>query len=86
MVAVHRASYDDTVSGVWYKGGVSECFERKECLEQGCNMWPLFINDIKNHLSWGCLFRQTSVNILLYTDDVVQLALTANSLMSIDNN
>jgi hypothetical protein len=90
MLTALRALYDRTEAGVWFQNCVTESFETRTGLRQGCICSPLlfclFINDMADGLFGGCVFGQTRVNILLYADDVVLIAPTAASLQIMINN
>lgn len=81
--------YVGTTAGVWCKEGVTESFETKMGLRQGCILSPLmfslFINDLPEVLEGGCSFGTTRVNMLMYADDIVIMSPTAAGLQHMMN-
>jgi hypothetical protein len=84
FVKILQNLYEGTNVSVWCKNGLTNGFESKIGLKQGCvispNLFSLFINDLPDFLEGGCFFGGRRVNILMYADDVVLLAPTATVL------
>jgi exonuclease III len=70
--------YKGTKAGVWCKEGVTEFFDTRVGLRQGCSLSPLmfalFVNDLPEALGGGCNLGGIKVNVLLYADDIVILS------------
>ena len=66
----------------------SEPFPHTKDVQQGCNLSPLlfslFMNDLegflKSHSSGFCTLNNCMLQLLMYADDLVLLADTANAL------
>lgn len=84
MLAVLRNLYKGTTASVWCREGVTEEFDTKVGLRQGCVLSPLlfslFVNDLPEALEGGCNVGGRRVNVLLYADDIVLMAPTAACL------
>lgn len=73
-----RALYENTTTCVWNGDKVSESFETKYGIKQGCNISPLlfslFIDDLQDVLLGGIEFAGVTIKLLLYADDIVLIA------------
>lgn len=70
--------YNRTITTVWNGDTLSEYFETKSGVRQGCLMSPLlfalYINDMHEELGGGFWIDELQMRILMYADDVVILA------------
>jgi hypothetical protein len=70
--------YDGTESSVWNGENLSNYFETKSGVKQGCLLSPLifalFLNDLHEELGYGINIEGTNIRLLLYADDIVILA------------
>ena len=72
------ALYSDTQSAVWNGSRLSDYFETKSGVKQGCLLSPLlfalYLNDLHDALGGGICVDGINVRLLLYADDIVILA------------
>lgn len=70
--------YDGTKSAVWNGESLSDYFETRSGVKQGCLLSPLlfalFLNDLHDELGAGLNIGETNIRILLYADDIVIFA------------
>lgn len=73
-----------TTAIIWCKDGVTDGVETTVGLKQGCILsallFSLFVNDLPEFLEGDCNFKGVKVKTLLYADNIVLIAPTANKL------
>lgn len=89
MLKVIQSLYDETMTAVWDGEELSSWFQSKMGVKQGCLLSPLlfsiFLDDLVEFLPGGILFNGIIIKLLLYADDIVILAETANMLQMMIN-
>ena len=86
-----KSMYSNITTGVRLSNGITDLFQSKIGVRQGCNLSPmlfnLFINDIvasvgngQNTLYLPGKLNNISINCLLYADDLVFISESANGL------
>lgn len=82
--------YSKTESIVWTENGVSEPFETKSGVKQGCLLSPLlfalYINDLNDNIEGGIKIGTEKIKILLYADDIVLLSESPMELQKMITN
>lgn len=82
--------YQNTTSSVWTGAELSETFETKSGVKQGCLLSPLlfalYLNDLHEHLNGGLFIEDMNIRVLMYADDIVMLADDVNTLQMMSNN
>lgn len=70
--------YNGTMNSVWNGSSMSEWFETKNGVKQGCILSPLlfalFINDLVDFIKGGVTVRGQKINMFLYADDIAFIA------------
>ena len=81
MLEALKSLYNEVKCAVRINGQISDWFDVKIGLKQGCILSPLlfniFINDLAqtvNNLECGASYGEGDVSILLYADDIVLLS------------
>ena len=81
MLEALKSLYNEVKCSVRINGQMSDWFDVKIGLKQGCILSPLlfniFINDLAqmvNNLECGASYSEGDVTILLYADDIVLLS------------
>lgn len=78
MVRLLKELYRKTTSAVWNGNQISEFFEIRLGVKQGCLLSPtlfaLYINDLYDHLPGGIHVKNSVVKLLMYADDLVLVA------------
>lgn len=81
--------YQNTTSAVWTGTELSDPFETKSGVKQGCLLSPqlfsLFLNDLHECLEGGLYIDDMNIRVLLYADDIVMLADDVNVLQKMSN-
>lgn len=89
MLKVIQSLYEETMSAVWNGEEMSNWFRSKMGVKQGCLLSPLlfsiFLDDLVEFLPGGILFNGLNIKLLLYADDIVIIAETANMLQIMIN-
>ena len=84
-----KGLYEHTSTCVWNGEEISDSFDTKYGIKQGCNISPLlfslFIDDIKEGLLGGIEFAGINIQVLLYADDIVLFSKTPSSLQLMIN-
>ena len=83
-----QSIYKNANSKVYCNSLFSVPFPHAKCVRQGCNLSPLpfslFMNDLegslKSHSSGFCTLNNCMLQLLMFADDPVLLANTANGL------
>lgn len=78
FVKIIESIYNNTQTAVWTGDEMSEYFETKSGVKQGCLLSPLlfslYINDLYECLEGGLYIDHLNIRLLLYADDIVILA------------
>ncbi|XP_075157859.1 uncharacterized protein LOC142231124 [Haematobia irritans] len=86
LVTLIEKIYSKTKSAVWNGRELSEYFETKKGVKQGCLLSPLlfalYINDMHDFLEGGIYVENINIRLLLYADDIVLLADDINILQN----
>lgn len=81
---VVRSMYGGTSARICVEGEISEPFDTGVGVRQGCVMSPLlfalFLNDLHDSLSGGVNVKGKNIRILMYADDIVITAESAEDL------
>lgn len=84
-----KGLYECTTTCIWNGEELSESFETRYGIKQGCNISPLlfslFIDYLKDVLQGGIEYAGINVKILLYADDIVLLSKSPSSLQLMIN-
>uniref|UniRef100_A0A146M389 Retrovirus-related Pol polyprotein LINE-1 n=3 Tax=Lygus hesperus TaxID=30085 RepID=A0A146M389_LYGHE len=84
IINVVRALYKDPKSAVFVNGSVSEFFEVRCGLKQGCagspRLFSLYVNDLVQELEGGVRLGTACIKILMFADDFVLVAETVVGL------
>ena len=90
FMKIIKGLYKDTTAAVWHKEGVSESFETRIGLKQGCLLSPLlfslYLNDLQDSIGGGVLIGNLKVKLLAYADDVCIISDSAVGLQSMIND
>lgn len=70
--------YNNTKSAVWTGEEISEHFETRSGVKQGCLLSPLlfalYLNDLHDYLGGGINLGTLNIRLLMYADDIVIMA------------
>ncbi|XP_055839011.1 uncharacterized protein LOC129906997 [Episyrphus balteatus] len=81
--------YRETIAAVWDGKKISQWFETKSGVKQGCMLSPsifaLFIDDITDGLPGGVEYAGSLIKALLFADDIVLFACSPESLQLMIN-
>ena len=84
LVRALRGLYTGTRAAVWVNEGITEYFDVKSGLKQGCLISPtafsLYLNDLADQLPCGVVVGGVKISMLAYADDLVLLATTPAEL------
>ena len=78
FLRVLRELYKNTTAKVWHDQEMSEEFEMKSGVKQGCLLSPmlfsLMLNDLHDVLKGGLQIVELNIRLLMYADDIIILA------------
>ena len=78
MLSILQLLYSNTKSRIWDGNTLSDFFNVKQGVKQGCLLSPvlfsLYLNDLHDFLPGGITFSGVLIKVLLYADDIVILS------------
>lgn len=89
FLALLRRLYSNTNAKVWSNGDLSEEFNMKMGVKQGCLLSPLLftlmLNDLPDCVGGGVNVGHLKVGMLMYADDIIMLAESRDTLQLMIN-
>lgn len=89
MLNFIESMYANTQVAVWNGEELSDYFETRSGVKQGCLMSPLlfalYLNDLHDHLNGGIRINALNIKVLMYADDIVMISDEPRKLQSMIN-
>lgn len=89
IIQVLQGIYEKNLCQVWDGETLSEAFETREGVRQGCLLSPvlfsLFLNDLHDSLPGGINVAGVNIKVLLYADDLVIISESSDGLQHMIN-
>jgi hypothetical protein len=86
IINIIKSMYASTMAAVWTGENLSNYFETKSGVKQGCLLSPLlfalYLNDLDDCLRGGVRIHNCNIKSLMYADDIVLLATDSKVLQN----
>lgn len=89
VMNVIESIYENTEVAIWTGEDISDYFETKSGVKQGCLMSPilfaLYLNDLNDSIDGGVDVNGLNIKVLMYADDIVMIAENPEVLQNMIN-